>query len=79
VAYGQAAHLQVNKMNLTETEKTVLRCLAQGMQSKEIAVHVGRSKPTVEGYIRLLFAKTNARSRAHLVAIAIGMDTISGN
>jgi DNA-binding CsgD family transcriptional regulator len=60
-------------------EKTVVHCLAQGMQSKEIAAHVGRSKPTVEGYIRLLFAKTNARSRAQLVAIANGMDPLSGN
>ena len=58
-------------MNLTEIEKAVLLCLADGMQSKEIAACIGRSKPTVEGYIRILYIKMNARSRAHLVAIAM--------
>lgn len=58
-------------MNLTEIEKTVLQCLAEGMHSKEIAVYLGRSKPTVEAHIRILYAKLNARSRAQLVAIAI--------
>jgi DNA-binding CsgD family transcriptional regulator len=41
------------------------------MQSKEIASRLGRSKPTVESYIRALFMKLDARSRAQLVAIAI--------
>lgn len=58
-------------MVLNQQEKRVLQCLAEGLQSKEIAVRVGRSKPTVEGYIRALYAKLNARSRAHLVAIAM--------
>ena len=58
-------------MKLSEIEKTVLRCLAQGMQSKQIAVCIGRSKPTVESHVRLLYAKLNAQSRAQLVAIAI--------
>jgi DNA-binding CsgD family transcriptional regulator len=42
------------------------------MQSKEIAEQLGRSKATVEGHIRILFAKLHARSRAHIVAIAMG-------
>ena len=58
-------------MVLTEIEKTVLRCLAEGMQSKEIALTLKRSKPTVEGYIRMLYAKLDAKSRAHLVVLAI--------
>jgi DNA-binding CsgD family transcriptional regulator len=58
-------------MALSMIEKRILQCLAEGMQSKEIALVVARSKPTVEGYIRLLFAKLNARSRAQLVAIAL--------
>jgi DNA-binding CsgD family transcriptional regulator len=56
---------------ITDTEKTVLSCLARGMQSKEIAVNLGRSKPTVESYIRTLLVKLDARSRAQLVAIAM--------
>ncbi|MGA7747413.1 MAG: helix-turn-helix transcriptional regulator [Candidatus Aquilonibacter sp.] len=58
-------------MNLTDLDKAILLCLAQGMQSKEIAACVGRKKPTVELHIRLLLAKMNARSRAQLVAIAM--------
>jgi two-component system, NarL family, response regulator YdfI len=58
-------------MRITDTDKTVLLCLARGMQSKEIAARLGRSKPTVESYIRTLFIKLDARSRAQLVAIAI--------
>lgn len=58
-------------MILTDIEKTILCCLARGLQSKEIATVIKRSKPTVEGYIRLLYAKLGARSRAHLVMIAV--------
>jgi two-component system, NarL family, response regulator YdfI len=58
-------------VKITETDRCVLLCLAQGMQSKEIAVSLGRSKPTIESYIRVLYIKLDARSRAQLVAIAI--------
>jgi DNA-binding CsgD family transcriptional regulator len=61
---------------ITPVEKAVLRCLADGMQSKEIAAHLDRKTATVEGYIRTLFVKMNARSRAHLVALAIGAQHI---
>jgi DNA-binding CsgD family transcriptional regulator len=56
--------------NLTLRELMVLRALANGAQSKEIADHINRSRGTVEFYIRGLFAKLNARSRPHLVAQA---------
>ena len=55
---------------LSTIEVQILECLAQGLQSKEIASVVGRRKPTVEGYIRTLYLKLGARSRAHLVAQA---------
>lgn len=66
---------------LTQMEISVLCRLANGLQSKEIAAELGRSKPTVEFYVRALFAKLNAKSRAHLVALAfhkglIGMQDI---
>ena len=64
-------------MNLTDLEKAILLCLARGMQSKEIAACIGRKKPTVEGRIRLLSAKMNARSRAELVAIAMARGLIN--
>lgn len=56
---------------LSSLELRILGMLSEGMQSKEIAAAIGRSKPTVEGYIRILFAKFGAKSRAHLVANAL--------
>lgn len=64
-------------MRLTEIDKAILECLADGMQSKEIAVRIERSKPTVEGHVRSLLGKFHARSRAHLVAKAIRYKVIS--
>ncbi len=51
-------------------ERLVLQLLANGFQSKEIADAIGKKKPTVEGYIRTLYVKLNAKSRAQLVARA---------
>lgn len=65
-------------MLLNEIEKTVLRALAEGMQSKEIARELGRSKATVEGYIRVLYIKLDAKSRAQLVARAFQHGIMGG-
>lgn len=56
---------------LTAHERLVLRALANGFQSKEIAREIRRSTPTVEAHVRSLFLKFDARSRAHLVARAL--------
>lgn len=53
---------------LTEIELAIVRALARGMQSKEIASTLDRSRPTIEFHIRMLFAKMEARSRAQIVA-----------
>lgn len=57
-----------HQRRLTEIELAIVRALAQGMQSKEIASSLDRSRPTIEFHIRMLFAKMQARSRAHVVA-----------
>jgi len=53
---------------LTHTEEKILRGLASGQQSKEIADSIGRSTATVEFHVRTLYLKLGARSRAQLVA-----------
>jgi DNA-binding CsgD family transcriptional regulator len=53
---------------LNETEIAIVRALAEGKQSKEIALAIGRSRATVEFHIRALYAKLDAKSRAQLVA-----------
>ena len=51
----------------------IVECLSEGLQSKEIASAVGRSSATIENYIRIIYAKLDARSRAHVVARAFLM------
>jgi DNA-binding NarL/FixJ family response regulator len=63
--------MRTNATQLSKAELSVLCSLANGLQSKEIAVEMGRSKPTVELYVRTLFTKLRAKSRAHLVALAL--------
>lgn len=55
---------------LSAMELTILALVAKGYSSKEIAVEVGRAKPTIECYVRLMLIKLDARSRAHLVSTA---------
>lgn len=55
---------------LSHFEATIIRELASGAQTKEIARSIDRSPATVEFYVRILFAKFDARSRAQLVARA---------
>jgi DNA-binding NarL/FixJ family response regulator len=59
------------RISLTQQEILILQALAAGAKSHEIAAAVNRSRPTVEAAVRLLLAKFNATSRAHLVARAI--------
>lgn len=61
---------------LTSCEVSVLHAIADGCQSKEIALHVARSKPTVEAMVRMLYMKFNARTRAHLIARAMACGVI---
>jgi DNA-binding NarL/FixJ family response regulator len=53
---------------LSELEIAIVQALAQGLQSKEIATVVDRSRTTIEYHIRLLFVKMQASSRAQIVA-----------
>jgi len=61
---------------LTDCEISILQAIADGCQSKEIALHVERSKPTIEAMVRMLYSKFNARTRAHLIARAMACGVI---
>ncbi len=63
-------------MRLSELELAVLDGLVSGLVSKEIAVRTGRSKATIDAYVRLLCAKFEARSRAQLAALAVSRGTV---
>jgi len=55
-------------MRLSQREEQVLRQLAKGLRTKEIADELGISVPTVNTYVRKIYDKLHVRSRAAAVA-----------
>lgn len=55
---------------LTEREQEVLRLLAQGLSTIEIAETMVYSERTVKNIIRAILERLDSRSRAHAVAVA---------
>ncbi len=56
---------------LTDREMDVLRSLVQGLANKEIATRMEVSESTIKNTLQQLFAKTNVRTRAQLVRVAL--------
>jgi len=56
---------------LTDREMEVLRSLVQGLANKEIASRMEVSESTIKNTLQQLFAKTNVRTRAQLVRVAL--------
>jgi len=56
---------------LTARELDVIRLLVQGLANKEIAARMEISESTVKNTLQQLFAKTNVRTRAQLVRVAL--------
>ena len=57
---------------LSAREREVVRLVAAGQTGPEIAEHLHISHATVRTHVRNAMAKVGARSRAHLVAKALG-------
>jgi DNA-binding NarL/FixJ family response regulator len=55
---------------LTERETEVLRLIADGLTTRDVAGRLGISPRTVENYKQHMFAKLGVQSRAHAVAVA---------
>jgi DNA-binding CsgD family transcriptional regulator len=55
---------------LTAREREISALLAQGLSGEGIAERLFLSPHTVRTHVRNAMAKTNANTRAHLVAIA---------
>jgi PAS domain S-box-containing protein len=56
---------------LNNREMDALRLLVQGLANKEIAARMEVSESTVKNTLQQLFAKTNVRTRAQLVRVAL--------
>lgn len=59
------------RVALTDRERDVLRALVQGLANKEIASRMEVSESTIKNTLQQLFAKTNVRTRAQLVRVAL--------
>jgi len=64
-------HGEQERVPLTEREMEVLRLLVQGLANKEIATRLEVSESTIKNTLQQLFAKTNVRTRAQLVRVAL--------
>jgi PAS domain S-box-containing protein len=62
---------QQERVPLTDREMDVLRSLVQGLANKEIATRMEVSESTIKNTLQQLFAKTNVRTRAQLVRVAL--------
>jgi DNA-binding NarL/FixJ family response regulator len=56
---------------LTPTEMTILRLIAKGLPSKQIAIRVGIAPSSVETHIRNIYRKLDANSRTAAVGFAL--------
>jgi PAS domain S-box-containing protein len=74
-AVPENAHLTTaeirERTQLNQREMDVLRFLVQGLANKEIATRMEISESTVKNTLQQLFAKTNVRTRAQLVRVAL--------
>jgi len=61
-------------VGLSDREAEVLRFLVQGLVTKEIAARMDISVSTVKNALQKLFAKTDVRTRAQLVKVALEND-----
>jgi PAS domain S-box-containing protein len=59
------------RTQLNQREMDVLRFLVQGLANKEIATRMEISESSVKNTLQQLFAKTNVRTRAQLVRVAL--------
>ena len=62
---------QNERSALNNREIEVLRLLVQGLANKEIAARMEVSESTVKNTLQQLFGKTNVRTRAQLVRVAL--------
>ena len=67
-AFRQPAPENAGDLKLSEREEEVLRLLARGHRSKEIADELGIGVGTVNTHIRHIYEKLHVRSRAEAVA-----------
>jgi len=70
--YGEgASDFRPNEFSLTKREQEILRLLAEGASTKNIAETLFIAAPTVKKHRENMLKKTKAKNMAHLVSIGI--------
>jgi DNA-binding CsgD family transcriptional regulator len=62
---------QEDFVSLSQREREVLQCIANGLSSKQCAQELGIAPRTVERHVENLRNKLHARNKPHLVAKAL--------
>jgi DNA-binding NarL/FixJ family response regulator len=61
----------IDKLSISVREREVLKCLCDGLSNKQVADTLNISEDTVESHRKNIYKKTNCRSFAELVKLAI--------
>jgi two-component system, NarL family, nitrate/nitrite response regulator NarL len=61
----------VTQESLSARERSVLRCVFEGLSNKEIGQKLDISEGSVKAVLQQLFARTGVRTRSQLVRIAV--------
>lgn len=73
----RTANTDSNRLNYpTQSELLILRHIAEGYSSREIAEKLALSENTIEGHRKNLFLKLEAKNVAHLVSLALRYNLI---
>jgi len=70
---------QPSRPRLTEREMDVLRLLAQGKLTKQVAGELGIARKTADNHIQNIYAKTGVSTRAGATLFAIEQGLLRAN
>lgn len=66
-------------MKLTAQQKEIIGHMANGLQTKEIAIIMRHTVATIETYKHNLFKRLKARNAVHLVSMAYQQGVLKSN
>jgi NarL family two-component system response regulator YdfI len=75
---GETGAKAASVTDLTERELEVLKAVAQGERSKEIAVRLGISERTVKAHLASIYNRLGVDSRAAAIAVAAKKGLLPG-
>jgi DNA-binding NarL/FixJ family response regulator len=71
IASAHRRSAETSQESLSARERTVLRCVFEGLSNKEIGQHLGISEGSVKAALQQLFTRAGVRTRSQLVRIAV--------